>query len=132
MFFGGQPQWIQLAIAIGMGCLGAMLALFAQRLAFAIGGFFAGVFLALKVCQSLGVTGHGTTLLLLLGAGLIGGVVATLVMDIAITILACLVGAAAIVGELHLSPALNFVVFILLAGAGFLVQEKRRLHRKDE
>lgn len=124
MYFGGQPQWVQLAIAIGVGCLGALLAMLAQRLAFTVGGFFAGVFLALKVGQLFAVPGPGAMLLLIIGAGVIGAVVATLVMDMAITILACLVGAAAIVGELHLGHSVNFVVFVILAGAGFLFQEK--------
>jgi hypothetical protein len=124
MFFGGQPQWIQLAIAIGLGCLGALLAMFVQRLAFTVGGFFAGVFLALKASPFFAVPDHGALLLLIIGAGVVGAVVATLLMDTAITILVCLVGAAAIVGALHLGYFLNFGVFVILAGAGFLFQEK--------
>jgi hypothetical protein len=127
LYFGGQPHWLQLAIAIGMGCLGALLAILAQRLAFAVGGFFAGFFLALKLSQFLGLPDQGALFtVMLIGAGLIGGVVAALIMDKAITVLACLVGAGAIVGELHLGPALDFVVFVILAAAGYLFQEKLR------
>jgi len=127
MYFGGQPQWLQLAIAIGMGCLGALLAVLAQRLAFAVGGFFAGVFLALKLSQFLGLPDHGALVaMLIIGAGLVGAVVAALIMDKAITVLACLVGAGAIVGELPLGPAPAIAVFVVLVVAGYLFQEKLR------
>jgi len=132
MFFSGQPQWVQLAIAIGMGCVGALVAMLAQRVAFTVGGFFAGVFLVLRLSEFLPMPDNGVMLLVIIGAGVTGAIVATLVMDQAITILACLVGAGAIVGELHLSQALSFIVFVLLTGAGFLFQEKLLPRAKED
>lgn len=124
LFFGDQPQWIQLAIAIGMGCLGALLTILSQRIAFAIGGFFAGMYLALAISRFFGVADSNTLFYLAVGTGLVGAIIAMLIMDTAITLLACLVGAGAVVGELSLSPLLNILVFLLLAGAGFVFQEK--------
>ncbi len=132
MYFSAQPQSIQLAIAIGMGCLGALLAILAQRLAFTVAGFFAGVFLAVRVSQFLALPENGAMLWVIIGIGLIGAVIATLIMDEAITVLACLVGAGAIVGELPLSPLLDFVVFVILAVAGFLIQGKLFPPLKDD
>lgn len=125
MFFADQPQGLQLAMAIGLGCLGALLAMLAQRVAFTVGGFMAGVFLAFRASQFFTVPDHTTMLLvIILGAGVIGALGATLIMNQAITILACLVGAGAIVGELPLEPALKLVVLVILTVAGFLLQEK--------
>ncbi|MHB1016134.1 MAG: hypothetical protein ACYC2W_12770 [Desulfurivibrionaceae bacterium] len=124
IFFGNQPQWIQLSIAMGAGCLGAVLAILAQRFAFAFGGFFAGVYLALGAGHFLSLDTTKVLLVIAIGAGIIGAVIATLIMDTAITILACLVGAGALVGELHLGYLMNTLVFLILAGAGFLFQEK--------
>ena len=124
LYFAGQPQWLQLLIGIGIGCLGALLAVVAQRVAFTVGGFFAGVFLALKVSQTVAMPENVATLLLIFGVGVICAIVAALVMDQAITLLACLVGAGAIVVELHLGLAPSFAIFVLLTGAGFLIQEK--------
>lgn len=124
MFFGDQPQWIQMAIAIGIGFFGAMLAMLAQRIAFTFGGFFAGMYLALRVSQYFAMDDFNTMLLLMIGAGIVCAVTATLIMDKAITILACLVGAGAIVGELHLGHAMNTIVFVILTGAGYFIQEK--------
>lgn len=124
MFFGDEPQWIQLVIALGMGCLGAIVAILAQRLAFALGGFFAGMYLALGVGHFFALADTNTLLLFALGGGITGAIIAALIMDTAITILACLVGAGAIVGELQLGPPMHILIFLLLTGAGFLFQEK--------
>ncbi|MCG2740254.1 MAG: DUF4203 domain-containing protein [Syntrophaceae bacterium] len=124
MFFGDEPRWIQLSIAVGAGCLGAIVAILAQRLAFALGGFFAGMYLALGVGHFFAMADANTTLFIALGGGIIGAIIATLIMDTAITILVCLVGAGAIVGELHLSQTMHILILLLLAGAGFVFQEK--------
>lgn len=124
MFFGDEPQWIQLVIALGMGCLGAIVAILAQRLAFALGGFFAGMYLALGVGHFFALADTNTLLFIALGGGITGAIIAALIMDTAITILACLVGAGAVVGELQLGPPMHILIFLLLTGAGFLFQEK--------
>jgi len=124
MFFGNEPQWIQLIIALGMGCLGAIVAILAQRLAFALGGFLAGMYLALGVAHFLALPDTNATLYVALGGGITGAIIAALIMDTAITILACLVGAGAIVGELQVSQAMHILIFLLLTVAGFVFQEK--------
>lgn len=124
MFFGDEPRWLQFSIAVGTGCLGAIVAILAQRLAFALGGFFAGMYLALGTGHFFALVEANTTLFLALGGGIIGAIIAALIMDTAITILVCLVGAGAIVGEFHFSQALQILIFLLLAGAGFVFQEK--------
>lgn len=132
MFLGNQPLWIQMCVAIGMGCAGAVLAMLAQRVAFTFGGFFAGVYLAFRVTQSIAIDDINTILLLVIGTGIIGAIIATLIMDKAITVLACLVGAGAIVGEFDLSRSMYTILFIVLAGTGFLIQEKLLSATKDD
>lgn len=124
MFFGDEPRWLQFSIAVGTGCLGAFVAILAQRLAFALGGFFAGMYLALGVGHFFALADANATLFLALGGGIIGAIIAALIMDTAITILVCLVGAGAIVGELQFSLAMQILIFLLLAGAGVIFQEK--------
>jgi len=122
MFFGDEPRWLQFSIAVGTGCFGAFVAILAQRLAFALGGFFAGMYLALGVGHFFALA--DPALFMALGGGIIGAILAALIMDTAITILVCLVGAGAIVGEFHFSQAMQILTFLLLAGAGFVFQEK--------
>ncbi|MGV1098591.1 hypothetical protein ACUUL3_04180 [Thiovibrio sp. JS02] len=124
LFFAHQAQWLQLAIALGMGCLGAGVAILAQRLAFAVAGFFAGMYLALAVVHFIGLPDSNIVFLITFAAGLVGAILATVIMDEAITILACLLGAGAIVGELHVGLFMKMLAFVILAWAGFLFQKK--------
>src|SRR5689334_3494754 len=50
--FTGQPAWVTLLVACGIGILGALVALLLQRLAFALMGLFTGAYLGLAVAQA--------------------------------------------------------------------------------
>jgi hypothetical protein len=124
-----QSAWIRLLAALAAGLVGALLALLAQRVAFAVGGFFAGGYLALLAGEQLQPAGN-PTLWLIIG-GVIGAVVAALVLDWAIIILSSLVGAGAIVAVIPADPTISAVVYLLLFGLGIIVQA-RRLQRTPE
>ncbi len=128
--FGHQAQWVQLVIASITGCLGALAAIFLQRLAFTLGGFFAGVYLTLRIIQPFITADNTTMIFIVIGAGLLCAVIATLIMDQAITLLVCLVGAGAIVGELNSGHSMAAFIFVILTGAGYLFQEKLLPWRK--
>lgn len=117
-----QPEWVLLLVALGAGLLGALLAVFAERVAFALAGFYAGSYLALIAAQSFG--GDGNSILWFVFGGVIGGVFASLIMDWAIIVLSCLVGAGAIVQTLHLGQAEGFFVFVVLVIAGTFLQRR--------
>ena len=46
-----QPNWLIWLVAIGVGVVGAVIAMLFQRVAFALGGFYAGGYLALIVAE---------------------------------------------------------------------------------
>ncbi len=58
-------------------------------------------------------------------AGLIGAVLAAVLMDWAVIVLSSLVGAGAVVTSFGFSPAVSAAVFIVLAAVGMAVQGKR-------
>ena len=125
-----QPRWLTLVIALGAGLLGALLAVLAQRLAFALAGFYAGAYLALIAAHSFGAGGNST--LLFAVAGIIGAVVAALIMDWAIIVLSCLAGAGAIVDAAGLGQPIGALVLVALVAAGIVVQTRftaRSRHR---
>jgi len=130
LIFVVETLWLQVLIALALGCLGALLAMLVQRLAFTLSGLIAGAFLALKASQVYGPFSHTIVLLLIVGFGIVGAVVATKTMNAAITILVCLVGAAAIVGGLSLEPTQRILIFLSLTGAGLLIQG-RQLAARD-
>jgi hypothetical protein len=82
------------------------------------------MYLALGVAHFFALPDTNATLYIALGGGITGAIIAALIMDTAITILACLVGAGAIVGELQVSQAMHILIFLLLTVAGFVFQEK--------
>ena len=115
-----RPEWIQLAVATGIGVLGALIAPLAQRFAFALAGFFSAGYVFLLVARSLGIAGDPTVPIL--AWGLVGAVFALLVTDWALIILSALMGAGTIVAAFDLGPGINAVTFALLAALGILVQ----------
>ncbi len=122
LLFPDYPQWIRLLVALGAGLLGALLAVLVQRVAFALAGFYGGAYLALIVAQSLGA-GRVSTPLFLVG-GVVGALIAALIMDWAIIVISSLVGAGAVVEALAVGKSIGIMVFLVLATAGILVQAR--------
>jgi hypothetical protein len=117
-----RPLWMQLLIALGAGFLGAVLAVLFQRVAFALAGFYGGAYIALISAQALGLA--GSTIILFFAGGVVGAVFAILVMDWAIILLSCLVGAGAIVEVLGLGQNISIIVFLALVLIGAFAQSK--------
>lgn len=121
-----QPIWVQLLGGLGAGLLGALLAIFVQRVAFILAGFFAGAYFGLLLAHPLGVA--GASLVLAVACGVIGAIVAALLMDWAIIVLSCLVGAGVIVSRLGIRDVNTAIVFLVLVIVGVLVQAKLMEH----
>ena len=118
--FGNRPRWVVWIFAAGAGIIGALLAMLFQRVAFALAGFYAGGYLAIFLVLSFG-WGVPDLAMFFIG-GVIGAVLATLVMDWAIIILSSFVGAALIVTSLGLNSLLGWILDIVLAAVGITIQ----------
>jgi hypothetical protein len=119
-FAAGQPAWFLWTIAIGAGVIGAVLAMLVQRVGFAVGGFYAGGYVALLAAERFAPGTIGMTAFVV--GGVIGAVLAALLMDGAIIVLSCLVGAALIVPALGLQPLASALVYAGLVAVGIVVQ----------
>jgi hypothetical protein len=117
-----QPGWLLYAIAIGAGLIGAVLAMLVQRVGFALGGFYAGGYVALLAAERFAPGTIGVAAFLV--GGVIGAVLAVLLMDWAIIVLACLAGAALIVPALGLQPLASALVYAGLVAVGIAVQAR--------
>jgi len=122
MLLADQPTWVLLAGGLAAGLIGALLAVFAQRVAFGLAGFFGGAYLTVIVAPSLGA--GDTSVILPIVGGVIGALVAVLLMDWAIIVLSCLVGAGAIVAQLQLSTQVSAIAFAALVIIGIVIQAK--------
>jgi hypothetical protein len=118
--FAGQASWLIWLGAIGAGLIGAILAMLFQRVGFALGGFYAGSYVALLIVERFapGSAGAGAFVI----GGVVGAVFAVLIMDWAIIILSCLLGAALVVPSLGLRDLTSLLVYISLVTVGVLIQ----------
>ena len=117
-----QPTWVMFLSALGAGLLGGLLAMLAQRVAFAAAGFYAGAYLALGAAAALGFGGH--RILWVVAGGVIGAVLATRILDWALIALTSLVGASAIVTAGGMGPTTTALSFLGLTVIGMVVQAR--------
>ncbi|HZZ29382.1 MAG TPA: DUF4203 domain-containing protein [Pirellulales bacterium] len=125
-----KAEWIRLVAALGAGVLGAILGILIERLAFAIAGFFAGGYLAIALAARLHAGGNPDIYWIV--GGIIGAIVAAMVMDWAIIVLSSLAGAAAILTpfQTKLDDRMLPVAFLVLAVIGIVFQGRRLIGRR--
>jgi hypothetical protein len=120
-----KQEWVRILAAVGAGLIGALVGIMVQRLAFAIGGFFAGAYLALVIASRMHAGGdpHIWTVI----GGIIGAIAAALLMDWAIIVLSSLAGAAAILVpfQAKLDEKMLPIAFLVLAVVGIVFQGRR-------
>jgi hypothetical protein len=115
-----QPSWLMWAVGIGAGLLGALLAMLFQRVGFALGGFYAGGYAALIIAERFAPGAVGTVAFII--GGVVGALLAAWVMDWAIIVLSCTVGAALIVASLRLEGLVSLLVYAALVAIGIATQ----------
>lgn len=121
--FADQTEAVRILIALGAGILGAIIAVVLNRFGFAIGGLYAGGYLALSIANAAGSNDNLWVWFAIGGA--IGAIAAALLMDWAIIALSALVGAGAIADAAGLAPLVSLILFVALALVGMLVQGKQ-------
>ena len=130
--FFEQPMWMSLLAGVGMGLVGAVVAIVYQRIAFALAGFYAGVFLTMVLAGELGLVAMPAVTPFVIGV--LGAVLALLMTDWAIILLSSLAGAALIVTTVsNLQSGIAITSFLVLAVIGVVVQWNMltRQHRSD-
>ncbi len=118
----GQPEWIILLGAVGVGIVGAWLATVVEMVAISVGGFLGGGYVVYSLLRLFDI---GQDWLLRLAA-LLGGVVGLLLalrsFDGAMVILSSIIGATLLVGLTRLGPGATGALFLVLCAAGIVVQ----------
>ena len=119
----GQPEWVILVIALGVGVFGAIASMFLQRVFVVVAGFFAGGY-----CLSTFVPGvlHANDQVIQWIAfgvgGLLGAILSLALLDPALIIMSSLAGATAVSQNVPLEPSARTVLFIVLLVLGIGVQ----------
>jgi hypothetical protein len=120
-FLGPQPFWMLWTLGLVCGIIGAVLALFFQQLAVAMGGFMAGGVLVVHAAAMLGIGANG---LLVMAGGIIGAIAMVLIFDWTLVILSSLVGAAFVVDAIGRQMPYVPWLFLGIACAGTVFQAR--------
>ena len=113
---------LALLIALVLGILGALLALFLQKVAIAVLGFFAGGKLATAIAAAFFVHyAQYSTIIFVIG-GIIGAILLPAVFGWALIVVSSFIGAYLIQSAIVLPPTGSTLVFIGLAIVGIFVQ----------
>jgi hypothetical protein len=117
---------LQLTVAIVLGIIGALLALFLQKIAIAVFGFLAGGKLAGAIAAAFFVHYAQYSAVIFVVGGLIGALLLLTLFDLALIVISSLIGAHMIQSAIVLPPAGSTIVFLGLAVIGMLVQASMR------
>src|SRR5437588_10050220 len=113
---------LALLIALVFGVLGALLALFLQKIAIAVLGFLAGGKLASAMAAAFFVHyAQYSTIIFIIG-GIIGAILLLAVFDWALIVVSSFIGAYLIQSAIVLPPTGSTLVFVGLAIVGIVVQ----------
>jgi uncharacterized protein DUF4203 len=113
---------VALTIALVLGFIGALLALFLQKIAIAIAGFFTGGKLAVAIAAAFFAQHAQYFGLTFLIGGIIGAVLLLILFDWALIVLSAVVGAHLIQSAIALPPMGTGILFIALVVVGVVVQ----------
>ncbi len=122
-----QEELVQLAIALIFGVIGALLAIFLQKLAIYIGGFLAGGSILVNLLEILGIRAAPGSdfflIIIFIVGGIVGAILVMLIFDWALVILSSLAGAALVARDLFASaPVDNTIIFAVLFVVGVVIQ----------
>ncbi len=119
----GQPEWVILVIALGVGVLGAIASVFLQRIFIVVAGFFAGGYCLFNFAPTvLHSNGEVVQWIAFAVGGLLGAILSIALLDPALIILSSLAGATAVSQNVPLEPPARTVLFIVLLVLGIGVQ----------
>ena len=113
---------LQLSIAIVFGFIGALLALFLQKIAIAIAGFLAGGKLAMALVAAFIAEGARYPGIAFVIGGIIGAILLLALFDWALIVMSSVVGAYLIGQTIVLPQTGATILFIALAAVGIVVQ----------
>lgn len=124
-FFHGQPDWVGLAIAGAAGVIGALVALFAQKVAIGIAGCLAGGYLGTILAPSL--PGNLAPWIPMVIGSIVGALLLGLIFNWALIALSSLVGATLATAGLapSLAPPAPAILWVALVCVGLALQTRQ-------
>ncbi len=122
--FTDQPGWLQVLIAILGGGLGILGAIFLQKVAVAVAGFFMGAFVLLWGLELMSFQVEDWALIPFIIGGIIGAILTASLFEYALIGISALVGALMIGQIFNLTPVLATVLVVILTLVGAIIQSR--------
>jgi hypothetical protein len=113
---------LALLVALAFGVIGALLALFLQKVAIAVLGFLAGGKLASTIAAAFFVHYAQYSTIIFVAGGIIGAILLLAIFDWALIVVSSFIGAYLIESAIVLPPTGLTLVFLALAVIGMVVQ----------
>ena len=121
--FPEQSQTVKLVVEIGLGLLGALLAIFVQELAIGIAGFLLGGELGILLGRALAFYNPEYWWVFFAAAGIVGAILMVSFFDWGLILLSSLAGARLIMDAVpHINYTGRIAGFVVLAALGILIQ----------
>jgi hypothetical protein len=121
-FLGSQPDWIILLIAVLVGVLGALLAIFFRYLAVAVAGFFSGAYIGTTIMNAMDIQSPWIFWVWFIAGGIVGAALLLMVFDWALIGLSAVNGASMLTPLTGWTGTLQLLLFIALVVLGVAVQ----------
>ena len=126
-YFGLQPYWVLLLVGLLAAVVGALLAIFFQKIAIALAGLLVGGTITAQLGAMLG---WPTVPLVNFVGGVIGAVVLFWLFDWGLIVLSSIVGAGLIVHALNDPPQIGMLLYLGLAIIGIAIQTVLKKHAR--
>lgn len=122
-FFDSMPEWLQILLALGVGLVGALVAVFLQKAAIGVAGFLGGGLILGGLLGLLGVdlAGAAWFVVFVIG-GVLGVILVAAAFEWALILLSSLAGASILVEALSLSRPVELMLFLGALAAGIVIQ----------
>ena len=124
-----QSQLLLFGIATLAGIIGAVLAVFFQKIAVGLAGFAGGGYITLNLINLMGIRLDQLEWLPYLIGGVIGMLMLFFIFDWALILISSLAGASMITEALSMNPGVEFGLFLALVVCGLVIQTL--LYRKS-
>jgi hypothetical protein len=118
----GQHQSVIFLIALLVGILSAMIAIFFQKFALLATGFFGGGYLLIELLQIFGIRTASYHWIVFIGGGVVGALLISFLFGWTLIIFSSLMGSFLILKTVHLGPPVSALLFSALTMLGILIQ----------
>ncbi|MCB0195316.1 MAG: DUF4203 domain-containing protein [Anaerolineae bacterium] len=115
---------VLLLIGLVAGIIGIVVALFLQKVAIIIAGFFMGGYFAVGLFDAVAANPAEWQWLIYIVGGIVGAILVSTLFEYALIVLSAVIGASLITEGLNLSSSITAIVWLVLVVVGLVIQAR--------